>query len=93
MTIIRKPPNTGALPPAATVSTFDELCLFLGGSHDSFTGLLLRLITKADQGNRYRLRQGFPREVLAFELWNSGPPDLWTAETLAVALECIGPAR
>jgi hypothetical protein len=48
--------------------------LFLGGSAGSFTGLLLVLIAKADPGDRRRLRQAFPREVAAWELWTNNPP-------------------
>lgn len=87
--MIDLPPNTGALPPDDVVGSFEVLCLLLGGSPTSFTGQLLALIAKADPGNRYRLRQGFPREVLAWELWQSGPSDLWTAEMLAVAVDSV----
>jgi hypothetical protein len=56
------------------VSTWEELCLFLDGSPTSFTGLLLTLITKADPGNRARLREGFPRQVAAWEAWCEHAP-------------------
>jgi hypothetical protein len=53
-----------------------ELALFLGGSHDSFTGKLLELIAKAQAtpGNYSRLKFAFPREVRAWETWNSLSP-------------------
>ena len=51
-----------------------DLALFLGGSEDSFTGLLLLLMQKADPGNLARIRQGFPEHVRAWETWNSMSP-------------------
>lgn len=51
-----------------------DLAVFLGGSEDSFTGLLLLLMQKADPGDLARIRRGFPREVLAWETWNSMSP-------------------
>jgi hypothetical protein len=59
---------------AQVVGRWDELVLFLGGSPDSFTGLLLVLIEKGDPGNRARLRGGFPREVAAWEEWQAHAP-------------------
>jgi hypothetical protein len=51
-----------------------DLAVFLGGSETSFTGLLLVLMQKADPGNLSRLRLAFPREVKAWETWNSTSP-------------------
>jgi hypothetical protein len=51
-----------------------DLAVFLGGSEDSFTGLLLVLIAKADPENRGRLKLAFPRQVTAWELWQSCSP-------------------
>jgi hypothetical protein len=53
-----------------------DLALFLGGSESSFTGLLLTLITKAQATpeNYSRLKFAFPREVRAWETWNSMSP-------------------
>jgi len=51
-----------------------DLARFLGGSEDSFTGLLLVLIAKADPGNLARLRTGFPGAVQAWETWNDMSP-------------------
>jgi hypothetical protein len=51
-----------------------DLALFLGGSHDSFTGKLLELAAKADPENRGRLKIAFPRVVLAWEQWQSCSP-------------------
>lgn len=53
------------------VATTGELALFLGGSEDSFTGLLLALIAKADPGNRSRLSMAFPVEVAAWYAWGA----------------------
>lgn len=55
------------------IRTIDGLALILGGSGDSFTGDLLRLIAKADPGNRAQLRGAFPYHVRAWELWQSLP--------------------
>lgn len=78
--------RTGALRPEQVVSDLPMLALFLGGSGDSFTGDLLRLMRKADPGNRARLARGFAREDTALALWelNPEPP---TAEQLAAQLE------
>jgi hypothetical protein len=55
-----------------------DLALCLGGSENSFTGDLLKLIVKAQATplNLARLRLAFPREVWAWELWmlTSPPP-------------------
>jgi hypothetical protein len=48
-----------------------DLAQFLGGSEDSFTGLLLVLLQKADPGNVARIRKGFPEIVTAWETWNA----------------------
>jgi hypothetical protein len=51
-----------------------DLARFLGGSEDSFTGLLLVLLQKADPGNVARIRMGFPDVVKAWEAWNAMSP-------------------
>lgn len=51
-----------------------DLARLLGGSDDSFTGLLLVLMAKADPGNLARIRKGFPREVQVWEMWNAISP-------------------
>lgn len=51
-----------------------DLAVFLGGSPDSFTGKLLELVAKADPGNRGRLMIAFPREVIAWQTWQSVSP-------------------
>ena len=38
-------------------------------AHTWFSAQLIRLIAKADDGNRERLRMGFPEHVQAFEDW------------------------
>ena len=65
-----------------------DLAVFLGGSEDSFTGLLIVLMQKADLGNLARLRLAFPREVLAWQAWNSMSP----APTIAELREALGTA-
>lgn len=53
-----------------------QLALFLGGSEDSFTGLLLTLISKAQATaeNRSRLEMAFPYETAAWRMWQSMDP-------------------
>jgi hypothetical protein len=51
-----------------------DLARFLGGSEDSFTGLLIVLMQKADPGNLARIRKGFPQQVRAWEPWNAMSP-------------------
>jgi hypothetical protein len=53
-----------------------DLAVFLGGSEDSFTGLLVVLITKAQATpeNFSRLELAFPREVAAWKMWQSMSP-------------------
>lgn len=63
--------DTGALDPNARVQFLGDLALFLRGSEDSFTGVLLSLIAKADPGNRACLRRGFPEAVATWEAWQS----------------------
>ena len=50
-----------------------EIDAAFNGSGTWFTSHLLRLIAKADQGNRERLRMGFPDAVAAYERWYSVP--------------------
>jgi hypothetical protein len=54
--------------------TLHELTLFLGGSGDSFTGDLLRLMCKGDPGNRARLARAFPLEDQALRAWMATEP-------------------
>jgi hypothetical protein len=65
-----------------------DLAVFLGGSEDSFTGLLLVLITKAQStpANFSRLSLAFPREVSAWMVWNAMSP-VPTSSELRSALE------
>jgi hypothetical protein len=51
-----------------------DLARFLGGSEDSFTGLLLVLFQKADPGNLARLKSAFPRVHEAWAMWNAISP-------------------
>jgi hypothetical protein len=46
----------------------------LGRNADNFTVLLLRLIAKADSNNRMLLRNGFPVEVKAVEIFQMNCP-------------------
>jgi hypothetical protein len=59
------------MPDIWRLSHLGDLALFLGGSDDSFTGDLLRLIAKADPGNRALLQRTFPAEVEAWTAWMS----------------------
>jgi len=76
---------TGALHPDMLVENGGHLALFLGGSPDSFTGMLIHLIAKGDPENRAKLRLGFPDQVLAWELW-SGMEDIPTAMELVTVI-------
>jgi hypothetical protein len=77
------------LPDNHKVETWHELCLALGGDVTSFTGDLLRLIAKADPGNRARLRAGFPKHVAAWEAWQAADPGALTAGELQAALRAV----
>ena len=77
------------LPDDHPVKTWHELCLALGGDVTSFTGDLLRLIEKADPGNRARLRAGFPKHVAAWEMWQASPDGGLTAAQLLAALASV----
>lgn len=66
--------NPTNMPPDYLVQTVSDLAQFLGGSDTSFTGDLLRLIAKADVGNRARLRLAFPEHVSAWEAWMATSP-------------------
>lgn len=63
--------DTGVLPPDSRIRMLGDLALFLRGSDDSFTGDLLRLIARADPGNRSLLRGAFPEAVEAYAAWHS----------------------
>lgn len=62
--------NPAMLDDSASLEDLTMLCLYLGGDITSFTGDLFRLIAKADPDNRWRIRQGFPVHVAAWEHWN-----------------------
>lgn len=53
------------------IPTTGHLAVFLGGSHDSFTGMLLGLFQKADPGNHRKLADAFPREDEALHAWGT----------------------
>lgn len=72
--------NPNQLPPETVIDTWAMLCIFLGGSTDSFTGMLLHLIAKADPFNLNRLRRAFPEEVRAWQIWMEAPKSLAAAE-------------
>jgi hypothetical protein len=78
-----------SVPPDMKLDTYGDLALALGGSADSFTGQLLLLIAKADPGNRFRLRAGFPRHVAAWEFWMASGGHM-TAGQLEKALTAVG---
>ena len=58
------------------IPTTAQLALFLGGSEDSFTGMLLVLIAKAQATpeNFSRLELAFPEAVAAWRMWQSMSP-------------------
>jgi hypothetical protein len=61
--------NPHRMPPADRLYGLPELALFLGGSHDSWTGDFLRLVAKSDRDHRTALHRAFPVHVRAYELW------------------------
>ena len=67
---------------ARPITHTGELAVVLGGSADSFTGELLRLIAKADPWNRRKLLPAFPREVVAYAYWMAqrGPTEMTYGE-------------
>lgn len=87
----RGPQTYGGLAADQVISRTGALAVFLGGSEDSFTGILLYLTSKADPGNRARLRSAFPRQVRAWETWMSTVPAP-TAAQLAALLAVPDPA-
>lgn len=74
-------------PDDTRLITTGLLAVYLGGSEDSFTGLLLNLIAKADQCSKSRLRLAFPEVVHAYEVWMSMEP----APTWAEMTEAMDP--
>lgn len=66
--------DTGALAPDDVIGTSGLLALFLGGSPDGFTGLLLTLAAKADRGNLIALRGAFPRQIAVWQIWQATSP-------------------
>jgi hypothetical protein len=73
------------LPDDCPVRTWEELCLALGGSADSFTGRLLELAAKADPANRARLRAAFPLQVAMWEAWQLAREPLTVRELRTLA--------
>lgn len=69
--------DNAAMLPGHPAGEWHDLVLFLNGMPDSFTGQLLTLIEKADPGNRARLRDAYPFEVLAWETWRDNSPATW----------------
>lgn len=78
----------GALNAGQVIRVTGDLALYLGGSGDSFTGMLLNLAAKTDPGNRARLRAAFPREITAYETWMRCEPPPTAAE---LAAQLAGP--
>lgn len=84
-----------------------DVALALGGSDDSWTGDLLRLVAKADPERRDLLRLAFPREVDLWLIWQSLEPaptcgqllgfleelDRTMSEAAGTAYERFGKAR
>jgi hypothetical protein len=62
-------PTAIAAQPPMSIST-DYVAWVLGDERvDHFTAELIRLVAKADPGNRARLRRAFPHVVQAYEWW------------------------
>jgi hypothetical protein len=76
--------NPHGMPADEKVTTLHELALYLGGSYDSWTGDLLRLIAKSDPAHREALRSAFPITVAVWTRWNESDPQT-VAELTAVA--------
>jgi hypothetical protein len=66
--------NAARMPENAIIDDMGTLALFLGGSHDSWTGEFLRLIAKSDHAHRAKLRLAYPVHVRAFEVWQLRAP-------------------
>lgn len=81
-----------ALADDAVISTRERLALFLGGTADSFTSLLLQAIEKADPGNKARLRAIFPNTWAAYQMWTECPKPP-TAGQLTVMLGGVPPGK
>jgi hypothetical protein len=47
----------------------DNIDAIISGYGDWFSAQLIRLIGKADDSNRERIRAGFPAEVALWEMW------------------------
>lgn len=69
------------------LSEFHELCLFLGGSDDSWTGVFLGLVGKSDPRHRAQLAVAFPLMVRAWEIWVSRPEVTVASLTRSLLLE------
>lgn len=83
--------------PDRPLDGLGDLCYFLGGEWGenggpdaSFTAHLLKLIAKADPGRRAQLERGFPREVLAWRVWNDMDPSPTAAGLCAALTELTG---
>jgi hypothetical protein len=61
--------NPNRMPDDEDLTDLGSLAIFLGGSHDSWTGDFLRLVAKSDPEHRARLREAFPLLVNAWEVW------------------------
>ncbi len=79
-------PRSGQPGSTEPMHGIGDLASALGGSEDSFTGCLLKLIAKADPDNRERLRLAYPRVVRAWEVWMTMRPTP-TADELQAELE------
>ena len=59
----------------AVLKAIRQLYIHFNSNGDHFTSKLFDLIAKADIFNKQRLSQGFPAEVMAYNLWMSFPGD------------------
>lgn len=56
------------------MNAYDLRNAFEDGRADNFTALLLRLIAKADAGNKEKLARGYPVEVAAVHIYKNDCP-------------------
>lgn len=61
--------TTPAAYPPGDPDGWSLLCIAVGGSTDSWTGLFLRLVQKSDPAHKEALRRASPALVDAFDAW------------------------
>lgn len=81
--------NPQGMPAEASVREWTELCRYLGGSPNSWTGLCLTLIAKSDRAHLRALREAVPLHVAAWEIWTSHHSATLTVAELDVMIEYL----